>query len=101
MMTRLALLSLVFISSIRFAWAQTPFTATSGSLRQIIPHHYVYSALNGGRPFNSGVIATSEGALVVDALGSEAIARAERESIAGVVKQPIRSLLSSLFHDQF
>ena len=66
MMTRLALLSLVFISSIRFAWLQTPFTATSGSLRQIIPSHYVYSALNGGRPFNSGVIAPSEGVLVVD-----------------------------------
>ena len=66
MMTRLALLSLVFISSIRFAWAQTPFTATSGSLKQIIRRHYVYSALNGGRPFNSGVIAPSEGVLVVD-----------------------------------
>ena len=101
MMTRLALLSLVFISSIRFAWVQTPFTATSGSMRQIIPRHYVYSALNGGRPFNSGVIATSEGVLVVDALGSEAVARAERESIASVIKQPIRYLVSSPFHDQF
>ena len=101
MMTRLVLLSLLFIPSIRFAWAQTQLTATSGTLRQIIPHHYVYSALNGGRPFNSGVIATSEGVLVVDALGSEAVARAERESIASVIKQPIRYLLSSPFHDQF
>jgi glyoxylase-like metal-dependent hydrolase (beta-lactamase superfamily II) len=70
-------------------------------LRQIIPRHYVYSALNGGRPFNSGVIATSEGVLVVDALGSEAVARAERESIASVINQPIRYLVSSPFHDQF
>jgi len=70
-------------------------------LRQIIPGHYVYSVMNGGRPFNSGIIATNEGALVVDALGSDAVARAERESIATVIKQPIRYLLSSPFHDQF
>ena len=57
--------------------------------------------MNGGRPFNSGIIATNEGALVVDALGSDAVARAERESIATVIKQPIRYLLSSPFHDQF
>jgi glyoxylase-like metal-dependent hydrolase (beta-lactamase superfamily II) len=61
----------------------------------------VYSSINGGRPFNSGIIVTSEGALVIDALGSEAVARAERESIAGVTKQPIRYLVSSPFHDQF
>ena len=101
MTTRSALLSLVLISSIGFAWAQTPFTATSGMLREIIPGHYVYSALNGGRPFNSGIIATSEGAIVIDALGSEAVARAERESIASAIKQPVRYLVSSPFHDQF
>src|SRR5579883_974442 len=102
MRTKSAVLSLVFVSSITFVWArQTPFTATSGTLRQIIPGHYMYSALNGGRPFNSGIIATSEGAIVIDALGSEAAARAERESIATVIKQPIRYLVSSPFHDQF
>jgi glyoxylase-like metal-dependent hydrolase (beta-lactamase superfamily II) len=100
-MTRSAMLSLVFISSIVFLTAQTPQTATSGTLRQIIPGHYVYSALNGGRPFNSGIIATSEGVIVIDALGSETVARAERESIASVIKQPIRYLVSSPFHDQF
>jgi cyclase len=92
---------LVFISSLMFASPQTPRPTDSGSLRQIIPGHYVYSSMNGGRPFNSGVIVTSEGAVVMDALGSEAVARAERESIANVTRQPIRYLVSSPFHDQF
>src|SRR5262245_56090503 len=100
-MTRLAKLFLVIISSISFVSAQTPQNANSGTLRQIIPGHYVYSVMNGGRPFNSGIIATNEGALVIDALGSEVVARAERESIAAVIKQPIRYLVSSPFHDQF
>jgi len=100
-MTRLAKLSLVVISSIAFVAAEARQNANSGTLRQIIPGHYVYSVVNGGRPFNSGVIATNEGALVIDALGSEAVARAERESIATAIKQPIRYLLSSPFHDQF
>ena len=100
-MTRLAKLALVVLSSVAFVSAQAPQNANSGTLRQIIPDHYVYSVLNGGRPFNSGVIATNEGSLVIDALGSDAVARAERESIATVIKQPIRYLLSSPFHDQF
>jgi glyoxylase-like metal-dependent hydrolase (beta-lactamase superfamily II) len=96
------MICIVFISSIMFAPAQQPpRDGNSGTLRQIIPGHYVYSVMNGGRPFNSGIIATNEGALVVDALGSEAVARAERESIASVIKQPIRYLVSSPFHDQF
>ena len=100
-MTRLAQLSLVVISLIVFVSAQAPQNVNSGTLRQIIPGHYVYSVMNGGRPFNSGIIATNEGALVIDALGSDVVARAERESIATVIKQPIRYLLSSPFHDQF
>ena len=75
--------------------------ASSGSLRQIIPGHYVYSINNAGRLFNSGVVVTSEGVLVFDALESEAVARAERESIANAIKQPIRYLVSSPFHDPF
>src|SRR5215475_2938763 len=54
--------------------------ARSGSLRQIIPGHYAYSTTNNGRVFNSGVVVTTEGALVFDALDSEAIARAQRQS---------------------
>ena len=79
-MTRLAKLSLVVFSSIVFVSAQAPQNVNSGTLRQIIPGYYVYSVMNGGRPFNSGIIATNEGALVIDALGSDAVARAERES---------------------
>jgi cyclase len=75
--------------------------AAAGGLRPIIPGHYVYSTNNAGRIFSSGVIATGEGVLVFDALDSEAVARAERESIASVIKQPVRFLVSSSFHDPF
>jgi glyoxylase-like metal-dependent hydrolase (beta-lactamase superfamily II) len=61
----------------------------------------VYSTTNAGRIFNSGVIVTNEGVLVFDALDSEAAARAERESILSITKQPIRYLVSSPFHDPF
>ena len=74
---------------------------TSGTLRQIIPGHYVYTQNNAGRLFNSGVVAGGDGVLVFDALDSEALARAERQAIAGVIKQPIRYLVSSPFHDPF
>ena len=74
---------------------------TSGTLRQIIPGHYVYTQHNAGRLFNSGVVAGSDGVLVFDALDSEALARAERQAIADVIKQPIRYLVSSVFHDPF
>ena len=75
--------------------------ANPGTLRQIVPGHYVFSTNNEGRLFNSGVVATSEGVLVFDALNSEAIARAQRQAIADVVKQPIRYLVSSPFHDPY
>lgn len=97
---KFAVVSLVVISWVMYAAAQQP-PANSGVLRQIIPGHYVYSTMNGGRPFNSGIIATSEGVLVLDALGSEAVARAEREVIASAIRQPVRYLVSSPFHDQF
>ena len=111
-MTRSAIL-VIFLSSILFVSAQEPRNpvasqvpsagrpASSGSLRQIIPGHYVYSTTTAGRVFSSGVIVTNDGALVVDALDSEAIARAERESISGTAKQPVRYLVSSSFHDPF
>jgi glyoxylase-like metal-dependent hydrolase (beta-lactamase superfamily II) len=75
--------------------------AFPATLRQIIPGHYVYAANNEGRLFNSGVIVTSEGVLVFDALETEATARAERQAIAGITPQPIRYLVSSPFHDPF
>src|SRR5262249_35053583 len=113
MMTKSVMIFLIVLSSILFVSAQEPRNAAgpqapsaggaavSGSLRQIIPGHYVYSTNNGGRAFSSGVIVTSEGALVVDALESETIARAERESISSIIKQPVRYLVSSSFHDPF
>jgi cyclase len=112
MTTKSALLPLICLSSIVLsaeelrssAAAQATAagqTASSGSLRQIVSGHYVYSTTNSGRVFSSGIIATAEGALVVDALDSEAIGRAERESISSIIKQPVRYLVSSSFHDPF
>src|SRR6266849_4031107 len=67
------------------------------TLRQIIPGHYVFSF----GALNSGVIATSEGVVVLDALGSETVARAERQAIADTVRQPVRFLVSSTFHNNY
>ena len=69
----------------------------TGTLRQLIPGHYVFSSTS----FNSGVIATDEGVVVLDALTSEAIARQERETIASQLKQPVRFLVSSTFHNNY
>ena len=113
MMTKPAMILLSFLASILFvsaperrnpAASQAPLAgqaASSGRLRQIIPGHYVYSTTNAGRVFSSGIIVTSEAALVIDALDSEAIGRAERESISSIIKQPVRYLVSSSFHDPF
>ena len=51
----------------------------AGGLQQIQPGHYVYLHTDDtpgvSSTFNSGFIVTSDGVVVVDALGSEAIAR--------------------------
>ncbi len=67
------------------------------ALRQIIPGHYVFSS----GTFNSGVIVTSEGVVVLDALNSEPAGRAEREAIATTISQPVRVLVSSTFHNNY
>jgi glyoxylase-like metal-dependent hydrolase (beta-lactamase superfamily II) len=69
----------------------------TGGLRQIIPGHYVYSSST----YNSGVIVTSDGVIVLDALNTEAVARAEREAISSTLRQPVRFLVSSSFHNNY
>ncbi len=102
MTAKSSLIVLIFLALPSAAASQAPVAdRAAGTLRQIIPGHYVYSTNNGGRIFSSGVIVTGEGVLVFDALDSEAIARDERKSIAGVTKQPVRYLVSSPFHDPF
>jgi cyclase len=99
--------SILFLSGEELRGAAVPQapaagqTTTAESLRQIIPGHYMYSAFTAGRPFSSGIIVTNEGVLVLDTLGSEAVGRAQRESISSVIKQPIRYVVSSSFHDQY
>ena len=76
-----------------------------GGLQEIQPGHYVYLHTDDtpgvSATFNSGFIVTGEGVVVVDALGSEAIAREAREAIATVTDQPVRYLVSSTFHGRF
>lgn len=76
---------------------QTTERNATGSLREIIPGHYMYSS----PAFNSGIIVTSDGVVVLDALNSEAVARAERDAIASTIRQPVRVLVSSSFHNNF
>ena len=77
--------------------ASSQQTQRQTALRQIIPGHYVFSS----GTFNSGIIATSEGVVVLDALNSEAVGKAERDVIAGTIRQPVRFLVSSTFHNNY
>jgi cyclase len=80
------------------AAAQAPAAPNStGTLRELIPGHYVYSVTT----FNSGIVATGDGVVVLDALSSEAVARTQREAIATSIKRPVRVLVSSTFHNQY
>jgi glyoxylase-like metal-dependent hydrolase (beta-lactamase superfamily II) len=67
------------------------------ALREIIPGHYAFSS----GTFNSGLIVTGEGVVVLDALNSESVGKAEREAIANTIRQPVRFLVSSTFHNNY
>ncbi|HMI98035.1 MAG TPA: MBL fold metallo-hydrolase [Micropepsaceae bacterium] len=94
-LSMLALLS--GAAQLRTASAQAAEGPQTGKLEQIIPGHYMYSS--GARI--SGVIATSEGVVVLDALSSEAMAKHERQLIANTIQQPVRYLISSTFHGNY
>ncbi len=100
-----ALLSLLALSLAVFAAARGSVLAApqasgeqqTGTLEQIIPGHYRYNS-NG---FISGVIVTSEGVVVVDALSNEAMAKHERQLISSMIRQPVRFLISATFHNNY
>jgi glyoxylase-like metal-dependent hydrolase (beta-lactamase superfamily II) len=79
------------------ASASSQQTQRQTALRQIIPGHYVFSS----GTFNSGIIVTSEGVVVLDALNSETVGKAERNAIADTIRQPVRFLVSSTFHNNY
>ncbi len=87
-------LAIVLLSSFS-AFAQQ--TQRPTALREIIPGHYVFSS----GTFNSGLIVTSDGVVVLDALNSESVGKAEREAIANTIRQPVRFLVSSTFHNNY
>ncbi len=81
------------------------FVDRSLGLREIRPGYYAY--LHGddtpgvSSTFNSGIIVTDEGVLVVDALGSVDIARRVRGAVSEVTSRPVRFLISCTFHNPF
>ena len=79
------------------ATAQPSNAPQTGTLQQISPGYYAYTA----GPRISGVIVTSEGVVVVDALSNEAMATHERQLISTIVGQPVRYLISSTFHGNY
>jgi glyoxylase-like metal-dependent hydrolase (beta-lactamase superfamily II) len=87
-------LAVVLLCSVSAFSQQTPRPT---ALREIIPGHYVFSS----GTFNSGIIVTSEGAVVLDALNSEGVGKAEREAIGNTIRQPVRFLVSSTFHNNY
>ena len=76
---------------------QAPEDPQTGALEQIIPGHYLYNS-DG---FISGVIVTSDGVVVVDALSNETMAKHERQLISSMIRQPVRYLISSTFHNNY
>jgi glyoxylase-like metal-dependent hydrolase (beta-lactamase superfamily II) len=78
-------------------FAQAAEDSRTGTLEQIIPGHFMYT--NGARM--SGIIVTTEGVVVLDALTDEAMAKNERQLIASTIRQPVRYLISSTFHDNY
>src|SRR2546421_13080476 len=87
----------VALLSCASAYSQQTQRGQTSSFREIIPGHYMFSSGD----LNSGIIVTSEGVVVVDALDSEAVARTEREAIANTIRQPVRFLVSSPYHNPF
>jgi len=74
-------------------------------LREVGPDCFVYLHTDD-RPgvsstFNSGIIVTDDGVVVIDALGSEAVARRVREAVSKVTPKPVRFLISTTPHKPF
>jgi glyoxylase-like metal-dependent hydrolase (beta-lactamase superfamily II) len=102
-MTALALLIplilFAFLAEARLSpgHAQETGIAPMGALKEIIPGYYRYNS----HGFISGVIDTSDGVVVIDALGSEVVAKDELRQITAMLHKPVRYLISSTFHNNY
>src|SRR5690349_1649630 len=94
-MQRSILTAAIVLMGCTCAFAQQQPRATA--LREIIPGHYAFSS----GTFNSGIIVTGDGVVVLDGLNSEAVGKAEREAIANTIRAPVRVLVSSTFHNNY
>jgi glyoxylase-like metal-dependent hydrolase (beta-lactamase superfamily II) len=97
--------SLVAVLLAGASWVGAQEVDHTLGLRQIQPGYYVFlhgdSAPGISSTFNSGIIVTHEGVVVIDALGSPDIAREVRAAISSVTSQPVRYLITSSFHKEF
>jgi len=87
----------VMDAQLNHATAQPSNNPPNGALKEIISGHYVYLS----DPRIGGVIVTSDGVVVVDALSNEAMAMHERQLISDIVGQPVRYLISSSNHGNY
>ncbi len=89
----------IFITDtqLNHATAQPSNNPQNGTLEQVAPGYYVYLS----DPRISGVIVTSDGVVVVDALSNEAMAMHERQLISDIIGQPVRYLISSSPHGNY
>lgn len=83
---------------------QFPPATVDMELKQVSEHvYYVQGAAgipteNQGFISNAGVVVTSEGVVVFDALGTPALAELLIEKIRGVTEQPIKKVVVSHYH---
>ena len=109
-MNRQTPLIAALLSSVFLIWTHGPPTAavaqtrdydayqTNGGLREIVPGHYVFTR-KATVTFNSGIIVTDDGVVVLEPLLDDEVATQVRRAVAEVTDQPVRFLISSSFHE--
>lgn len=86
-----------FVTDARLEVASAQGGASDGVVLEIIPGHYRYE--NGTRV--GGVIATDDGALVLDGLSSPEMGEDVQGKVLAVTGQPVRYLVNSTFHNNY
>ncbi len=103
-MIRLLSLLLLFLSRSAAGAADAPPVDVEMEVRQVGPHsYYVQGAAgaatqNKGFISNAGFVVTGEGVVVIDSLGSPALARLLRQKIAGITDRPVVKVIVTHYH---
>ncbi len=95
-----AVLGWVLVLMSSWAWAQVPLTLT-----QVTPHtYYAEGAVALGSPLNqnfisnAGVVVAPEGVVVIDSLGSPALAKRLIDEIKTITDKPIQYVIVTHYH---